>query len=164
MEVYIDDMLVQSLLHLHECFEILHKYQMKFNPTKCSLCVSFGKFIGYLMTHRWIEMNLDKLHALGETPPPRNRREVQRLACRMTALDRYISPSTDKCLPFYQLLKAYKKSEWKEKCEKTFKELKTYLATPPILTKPVEEEPLFLYIDVSHAVASGVLVREDRGD
>ena len=45
MEVYIDDMLVkllsaeQHLDHLRQAIEILKKYNMKLNPTKCSFGV-----------------------------------------------------------------------------------------------------------------------------
>ena len=136
---------------------------MKFSPAKCLFGVSYGKFLGYLVTHREIEAKPDQLHAWQEISSPRNRCEVQRLTGRIAALNRFISRSTNKCLPFYQLLKENKKSEWNKKCVKAFQELKNY-ATPPILTKPVEGEPLFLYIIVSHAAVSGVLVREDLGD
>ena len=54
MEVYNDDMLVKSLVveqhfdHLQQAFENLRKYNMKLNPTKCSVGVSSGKFLGYM--------------------------------------------------------------------------------------------------------------------
>ncbi|KAL5578310.1 hypothetical protein UlMin_020009 [Ulmus minor] len=54
MEVYIDDMLAKSLLaeqhldHLRQAFEVLQKYGMKLNPTKCSFGVAAGKFLGYM--------------------------------------------------------------------------------------------------------------------
>ena len=65
MEVYIDDMLVKSLLaeqhldHLRQAFEVLQKYSMKLNPTKCSFGVAAGKFLGYMVTQRGIEANSD---------------------------------------------------------------------------------------------------------
>ena len=46
MEVYIEDMLVKSMMvelhiaHLAEAFQILKKYNMKLNPTKCAFGVS----------------------------------------------------------------------------------------------------------------------------
>ena len=79
-------------------------------------------------------------------------------------MNRFISRSTDKCLPFYDTLKGNKKFEWSEECEKAFQQLKRYLATPPVLAKPVEGEPLFLYIAVSTTAVSGVLIREERGE
>lgn len=79
-------------------------------------------------------------------------------------LNLFISRSTDKCLPFYDTLKGIKKFEWTEECEKAFQQLKRYLATPPVLAKPVEGDPLFLYIAVSVTAVSGVLIREESSE
>ncbi|XP_024015134.1 uncharacterized protein LOC112088911 [Eutrema salsugineum] len=168
MEVYIDDMLVKSLkeedhvAHLRECFEQLNKHNMKLNPAKCRFSVTSGEFLGYLVTHRGIEANPKQIKALIEMPSPRTKREVQRLTGRVAALNKFISRSTDKCLPFYDTLRGNQKFEWDERCETAFQELKNYLASPPILAKPVEGEPLFLYIAVSATAVSGVLIREER--
>jgi len=150
MEVYIDDMLVKSLraeehiTHLRQCFQVLNRYNMKLNPSKCTFGVTSGEFLGYLVTRRGIEANPKQISAIIDLPSPRNTREVQRLIGRIAALNRFISRSTDKCLPFYQLLRANKRFEWDEKCE--------------------EGETLYLYIAVSTSAVSGVLVREDRGE
>lgn len=67
MKVYIDDMLVKSLLaqqylnHLHEAFEVLQKYSMKLNPTKCSFSGAAGKFLGYMATQHGIEANPNQI-------------------------------------------------------------------------------------------------------
>ncbi|XP_024015869.1 uncharacterized protein LOC112089125 [Eutrema salsugineum] len=126
--------------------------------------VTSGEFLGYLVTHRGIEANPKQIKALIEMPSPRTKREVQRLTGRVAALNRFISRSTDKCLPFYDTLRGNKKFEWEERCETAFQELKNYLASPPILAKPVEGEPLFLYIAVSATAVSGVLIREERSE
>ena len=89
---------------------------------------------------------------------------MQRIIGRVAALNRFISRSTDKCLPFYVTLKGNKKFEWTEECEKAFQQLKHYLATPPVLAKPIEGETLFLYIAISVTAVSGVLIREERGE
>ena len=63
MEVYVDDMLVKSQdekIHLdnrQETFDTLRQYNMKLNPNKCAFGVSFGKFIGFMVSHRGIEAN-----------------------------------------------------------------------------------------------------------
>ena len=72
MEVYIDDMLVKSLVaqqhidHLRQSFDVLDKYGMKLNPTKCSFGVSSGKFLGYLVTQRGVEANPDQIRSIQE--------------------------------------------------------------------------------------------------
>ncbi|WZZ03192.1 hypothetical protein YC2023_089113 [Brassica napus] len=171
MEVYIDDMLVKSLKakdhmsHLEECFAQLNSHNMKLNPTKCRFAVASGEFLGYLVTYRDIEANPKQINALIEMASPKNKREVQRLTGRIAALNRFISRSTDKCLPFYDVLRGNKKKfEWSEEFENAFQQLKRYLATPPVLAKPVEGEPLILYIAVSATAVSGVLIREKRGE
>jgi len=95
---------------------------------------------------------------------PRNFKEVHRLTGRIAALNRFISRSTDKSLPFYQILKGNKEFLWEEKCEKAFGQLKSYLTTPPILSKPEADEKLYLYVSVLDHAISGVLIRENQGE
>lgn len=65
MEVYIDDMLVKSLIieqyldHLNQAFTMLKRYTMKLNLAKCSFSVSSSKFLGYIVTECDIEANLN---------------------------------------------------------------------------------------------------------
>ena len=56
VEVYMDNMLVKSkeeenyLDNLKEMFGTLRQYNMKLNPTKCAFGVSFGKFLGFMVS------------------------------------------------------------------------------------------------------------------
>ena len=164
MEVYIDDMLVKSttaglhIAHLSEAFQILRNYNMKMNPAKCAFGVSVGKFLGFIVNHRGIEANPDKIKAVLDMPSPSEIKEVQRLTGRIAALSRFVSRASDKCQPFFQVLK--KAFQWDTKCEEAFSALKTYLSSPPILVSPVEGELLTLYLAVSDFSTSAVLVRD----
>ena len=137
MEVYIDDMLVKSttaglhITHLSEAFQILRNYNMKLNPAKCASCVSADKFLGFIVNHRGIEANPDKIKAVLDMTSPSGIKEVQRLIGRIAALSRFVSRASDKCQPFFQVLK--KTFQWDTKCEEAFTTLKTYLSSPPIL-------------------------------
>jgi ribonuclease HI len=78
---------------------------------------------------------------------------------RIAALNRLISRSIDKCLPFFKILrKAFTLSE---ECEEAFGKLKEYLMNPPLLSRPTEGEILYLYLVVSPSAVSLALVRED---
>ena len=164
MEVYIDDMLVKSttaglhIAHLSETFQILRDYNMKLNPAKCAFGVSAGKFLGFIVNHRGIEANPDKIKALLDMPSPSGIKEVQRLTGRIAALSRFLSRASDKCRPFFHVLK--KDFQWDEKCEEAFMALKTYLSSPPILVSLAEGELLTLYLAVSDFSTSAILVRE----
>ncbi|RRC79860.1 reverse transcriptase-like protein, partial [Escherichia coli] len=167
MEVYIDDMLVKSersidhVTHLRQSFDILRQYKMKLNPTKCSFGVRAGKFLGYLVTQRGIEASPEQVKAIIEIQSPRNVKEVQKLTGRVAALNRFISRSSDKCHLFYNVLRKNQGFLWTDEHEKALQELKKYMVSPPLLTKPVEGESLQLYLAVSEHATSAVLVREE---
>jgi hypothetical protein len=93
--------------------------------------------------------------------PPRTLKQLQQLTGRIAVLNRFISRSTDKCLPFFKILK--KAFTWNEECEENFRSLKEYRLNPPLLSRQVEAKILYLYLEVSTSVVSSVLVREDSG-
>ncbi|KAF8090064.1 hypothetical protein N665_0489s0005 [Sinapis alba] len=163
-------MLVKSLIakdhiqHLSECFKTLNKYGIKLNPAKCTFGVTSGEFLGYILTQRGIEANPKQISAVLELPDPKTSREIQRLTDRVATLNRFISRSMDKYLPFYELLRGNKKFLWDEACEKAFTALKRYLTTPPVLGKPDAGDSLYLYIAISPSAVSGVLIKEDQGE
>ncbi|KAF8112120.1 hypothetical protein N665_0067s0039 [Sinapis alba] len=170
MEVYIDDMLVKSLHaknhldHLRDCFKTLNEYRMKLNPAKCTFGVTSGKFLGYIVTQRGIKANPRQITAILDLPSPKNSCEVQQLTGWIAALNRFIARSTDKCLPFYELLRGNKRFVWDEKCEEAFNQMKHYLTTPLVLSKPEVGDTLSLYIAVTSSAVNSVLIREDRGE
>ena len=65
IEVYIDDMVVKSKMKsehigdLTNIFQILRDHKLRLNASKCSFEVGSGKFLGYMVTHRGIEVNPD---------------------------------------------------------------------------------------------------------
>ncbi|KAL0408326.1 UNVERIFIED_CONTAM: hypothetical protein Sradi_1767000 [Sesamum radiatum] len=142
MEVYVDDMLVKSrrkddhLGDLKQAFDVMRAYGMKLNPSKCTFGVCGGKFLGYMVSERGIEANPEKIEAISQLKSPRSLKEVQKLTA--------------------------KEFEWTEECEQALQNLKSYLATPPLLANPKQGETLFLYLAVSEQAVSTVLVRESE--
>nr|XP_009803654.1 PREDICTED: uncharacterized protein LOC104248990 [Nicotiana sylvestris] len=55
-----------------------------------------------------------------------------------------------------------KQIEWTPECQQALRDLKRYLSSPPLLSKPKEGETLLVYLTVSEIVVSVVLVREDE--
>ena len=77
---------------------------MKLNLSKCAFGVSLGKFLGFMVSQRGIEANLDKIQAILNMEPPKNVKEVQSLTGRVVALNRFVLKATYKCLPFFKVL------------------------------------------------------------
>ena len=78
----INDMVIKSKVvsahvgDLTNIFEILRKYKLHLNASKCSFGVDSRKFLGYMVTHRGIEVNPDQIKAINSLQPPRNPKEV----------------------------------------------------------------------------------------
>ena len=167
VQVYVDDMLVKSrierdhLSDLQETFDTLRSYKMKLNPDKCVFGVTAGKFLGFMVSQRGIEVNPEKIRAIIELEPPRTTKEVQSLNGRIAALSRFVSKATDRCLPFFRVLK--KSFEWTEECQRAFEDLKKYLSSPPLLSPSKPGEDLYLYLAASNVAVSAALVREEEG-
>ena len=70
---------------LGNIFDILRKHKLRLNASKCSFCVGLGKFLGYMVTHRGIEVNPDHIEAIRDLKPPRNAKEVQKLTGMIAA-------------------------------------------------------------------------------
>ena len=167
VEVYMDDMLIKSkedadhLKDLKETFQTLRGYNMKLNLSKCAFGVFSGKFLGFMVSQRGIEANPDKIKAILEMTPPKTVKELQSLTGRIAALKRFISRSTDKCLPFFKILR--KAFQWTEECQQAFEELKVYFSSPPLLSPSQIGEELYLYLVVfSTAVSSALICEEER--
>ena len=76
---------------LGNIFGTLRKHKLRLNASKCSFGVGSGKFLGYMVTHRGIEVNPDQVKAINNLQPPRNPKEVQKLTAITVALNRFIS-------------------------------------------------------------------------
>ena len=164
IKIYVDDMVVKSKMvseHLGDLgstFNVLRKHKLRLNTSKCSFGVGSGKFLGYMVTYRGIEVNPNQIKAINDLKPPRNAKEVQKLIGMIAALNRFISRPADRCRPFYLLINKRKGFEWSEDCIVAFQQLKEYLSWPPIMSSPVIDEVLYAYIAVALHAVSLVLI------
>ena len=160
-------MLVKSLRkddHLdnfRETFDTLRLYNMKLNPNKYAFEVTAGKFLGFMVSQRGIEINLEKIWAIMELELPKTIKEVQSLNNKITSLNRFVSKAKDKCLPFFHTLR--KSFKWMDECQKAFEELKKYLSSLPLLSLSKPREELYLYLAISQVAISVAFVREEVG-
>ncbi|KAL0448637.1 UNVERIFIED_CONTAM: Pro-Pol polyprotein [Sesamum latifolium] len=93
VEKYVNDMLVKSkeaqnhVADLEETFSILRKYRLKLNPEKCAFAVWGCRFLGFMVTQRWIEANPLKIKAILDMKVSANISKVQGLTRRIAAGD-----------------------------------------------------------------------------
>ncbi|GAU43325.1 hypothetical protein TSUD_390240 [Trifolium subterraneum] len=145
LEVYMDDMIVKSeeeidhTVHLKRVFDQARKFNMRFNPEKCTFGVKAGKFLGFYLTERGIEANPDKCRAFFDYPTPKSKKSIQTLNDMLTSMARFIAKSAQHALPLFKLLRKETTFEW---------------------TEEFESEKLYLYLAVASETISVVLIRE----
>ncbi|KAK1628620.1 hypothetical protein QYE76_002935 [Lolium multiflorum] len=124
-----------------------------------------GELLGFLVSARGIEANLEKIQAIVTMRKPTKLKEMQQLTGRVAALSRFVAWLGEKALPFYALIKQGEKFQWNEEADRAFEDLKRTISTPPFLVAPKEKEPLLLYIAATPQLVSTVLVveREEEG-
>jgi hypothetical protein len=115
---YIDDIIVNSTKQenhfagLQETFANFRKVGLNLNPEKCIFEVKNGKFLGCLVSTKGIEANLSKIEAILRMEPSKSRKGAQRLIGRLASLNRFISRSVDRNLPFFVVLKSAEVFQW----------------------------------------------------
>ncbi|GAA0155588.1 hypothetical protein LIER_13284 [Lithospermum erythrorhizon] len=89
--------------------------------------------------------------------PPNSYKEVQKLTRCLAAFNRIISKSGERNLPFFKNLRRMSKGKfhWDEECNKTFEELKRYLGSPKLLSRPEHGERLQIYLAISDVAQVG---------
>jgi hypothetical protein len=119
----VDDVVVKTrnsdtlIADLEETFSSLREYQWKFNPNKCVFGVPSGKLLGFIISHRGIEANPEKISAITKMKAPTYIKDVQKLTGCMAALNRFISKLEELGLPFFKLLKHQEKFVWTPKVD-----------------------------------------------
>ncbi|GAU35136.1 hypothetical protein TSUD_394620 [Trifolium subterraneum] len=111
LEVYMDDMIVKSeeeinhTLHLKRVFDQAIKFNMRFNPEKCTFGVKAGKFLGFYLMERGIEANPDKCRAFFDYPTPKSKKPIQTLNGKLTSMARFVAKSAQHALTLFKLLR-----------------------------------------------------------
>jgi hypothetical protein len=126
VEVYVDDIVVKTresnslLENLAQVFDKQRATSTKLNPEKCGFGVSAGKLLGFLVSHRGIEANPDKVRAIEAMRPPARLKDVQRLTRSFAAVSRFISRLAERALPFFKLIRGSGPFAWTEEAERAF--------------------------------------------
>jgi hypothetical protein len=116
--------------------------------------------LGYIIGPEGIRANPEKTKAIISMIEPTTKKEVQKLTGRIAALNRFISKSAERSLPFFKALRGEDKVEWGPEQSRAFQQLKNYMANKLLVTMPDPEAPLLLYVAAFDHAVSGVLVQE----
>jgi hypothetical protein len=111
VQVYIDDIVLKSvslnshLADLRLAFEKMCRYGLKMNPLKCAFGVSAGKFLGFIMHEKGVEIDPKKIESIKKVQAPTSKKELQRFLGKVNYLRRFICNLSGKVDTFTPLLR-----------------------------------------------------------
>jgi hypothetical protein len=168
LEVYIDDIVIKSagldshLADLRLGLERMRRYGLKMNPLKCAFGVSAGKFLGFIIHEKGIEIDPKRIEAMRKVEAPTCKKDLQKFLGKVNYLRRFISNLSGKIDAFIPILRLKNEAEftWGPKQQEAFEKIKHYLSSPPVLKAPRRGVPFKLYIAAEDKVIEVVLTQE----
>src|SRR3954468_2093787 len=103
---------------------------MKLNPANCTFGVPVGKLLGYIVSERGIEENLEKIKAIMTLQKPASIKGVQRITGCVAALSRFISRLGEMAKPLYRLLQKSDNFVWDNEADEALESLKKHNPSP----------------------------------
>ncbi|RVW53984.1 hypothetical protein CK203_072909 [Vitis vinifera] len=96
-------------------------------------CWQISRILWSAKGHR---VSPEQVKAVMETPPPRNKKELQRLTGKLVALGRFIARFTDELRLFFLAIRKAGAHGWTDSCQNALERIKHCLMQPPILSSP----------------------------
>uniref|UniRef100_A0A1Y1NGJ5 RNA-directed DNA polymerase n=1 Tax=Photinus pyralis TaxID=7054 RepID=A0A1Y1NGJ5_PHOPY len=162
---YLDDIIIVTPnfeKHLTVLSEVLHRLRnagLSLNKEKSKFCRPELKYLGYVVNHSGLHVDLDKVQCIINLPKPVNLADVRRLLGMVSWYRRFIPSHSDLVAPLTNLLKKDVTFQWDAPCEESLGKIKEALISAPILTIPNFEKPFILQTDASNVGIGAVLTQ-----
>ena len=168
LEDYVDDIVVKSKRRedhaqiLRKVFERCRASKLRMNPLKCAFGISFGKFLGFLVHSRGIDVDPAKATVIATMKPPVTVKELKSFLGKVSYIRRLIPSLASITLAFARLLKKGKNFAWRETQQTAFKRLQQIMMNLPTVQAPIRKKPLLLYL-ATNLYAIGALIAQEDG-
>ncbi|CAL9011308.1 unnamed protein product [Prunus brigantina] len=137
-------------------------YGLKMNPKKCAFGVSSGKFLGFQVHQRGIDVDSEKTKAICSLAPPRNPKELKSFMRRLSYIRRFIPGLAAMMSVFTPLLKKGKPYIWSQGCQEAYQQVQQLITKLPTMRAPIPGLPLKLYLAATNAAVGALLAQDDR--
>jgi len=161
--VYLDDVLIFSnswsdhMKHLRIIFERVRNAGLTLKRSKCEFAAAELDYLGHHIGLGQVSPREQKVRALVDFPRPTNRKGVQRFLGLAGYFRRFIPHYSEATCPLTELLKKNSKFVWSERCEQAFLDIKSRLASRPILRPPNYDLPFVMAVDASDVAVGACL-------
>jgi hypothetical protein len=148
---YVDDIVVKSKTRrdhfgiLKKVFERCRLLKLKMNPLKCVFGVSAGKFLGFLVHQRGIDVDPARAFAIATMKPPTTHKELKSFLGKLSYIRRFILGLATVTSAFAPLLKKGASFHWSTECQEAFEKVQNIMTKPPTVCAPIFGKSLQLY-------------------
>jgi hypothetical protein len=167
IEDYVDDIVVKSkkredhLAVLRKVFERCRLYKLKMNPLKCAFGVSTGKFLGFLVHQRGIDVDPTRASAIATMKPPTTHKELKSFFGKLSYIRRFIPGLAAVTSTFAPLLKKGVPFRWSLECQQAFEKVQDIMTKLPTICAPIFGKPLRLYLASNNQAIGALVAQED---
>ncbi|KAG9454329.1 hypothetical protein H6P81_007233 [Aristolochia fimbriata] len=166
--VYFDDILIYSkflddhILHIRVVLEALRKERLYANLKKCFFCNDKVVFLGFVVSSKGVEVDLEKVKAIQEWPTPMSASEIRSFHGLASFYRRFVKKFSTISAPLNEVVKRTIAFKWGKEHEDAFNNLKQKLCTAPVLSLPDFSKTFEIECDASGIGIGAILMQGNR--
>jgi len=151
---YLDDIIIFSgtweehLSHLRVVLSRVRAANLTLSPNKCVFAVAEVDYLGHHVGLGRVQPRAKKVQAILDFPAPTNRRQLQQFLGLAGYYRKFVPHFANISAALSDLLKKGTKFVWTVEAERAFLNLKSRLATQPILRPSEFSQPFLLAVDL----------------
>uniref|UniRef100_A0A2N9FWZ9 Integrase catalytic domain-containing protein n=1 Tax=Fagus sylvatica TaxID=28930 RepID=A0A2N9FWZ9_FAGSY len=145
----------------HDMMHPCRLYKLKMNPLKCAFGVSAGKFLGFLVHQRGIDVDPTRASAIATMKPPTTHKELKSFLGKLSYIRRFIPGLAAVTSAFSPLLKKGASFRWSTECQEAFEKVQNIMTKLPTVCAPISGKSLRLYL-ASNSQAIGALIAQEN--
>src|SRR6185312_2174953 len=118
--------LSHHLADLRLALERMRQYGLKMNPLKCAFGILAGKFLGFIIHEKGIEIDPKRIEAMKKVEAPACKKDLQKFLGKVNYLRRFISNLSGKIDDFTHILRLKNEAEftWGAEQHEAFQKIK----------------------------------------
>ena len=149
-------------MHVRKVLEILRVEKLYSNLKKCSFCMDRVNFLGFVVSSKGLEVDVEKVKAIREWPTPTNISQVRSFHGLASFYRRFIKDFSSIAAPLNEIVKKNVGFNWGDAQEHAFNLLKDKLCDAPLLVLPNFDKTFEIECDASGIGIGAVLMQEGR--
>ena len=132
------------------------------NPLKCAFGVPVGKFLGFHVHQRGIDVDHSKAQDIATMKPSTTIKELNSFLGKLSYIWRFILGLASLTAAFTPLLKKGRPYRWSQRCQQAFSQLQQLMTKLPTICAPTSGKPLKLYLATNNKAVGALIAQEDQ--